>query len=216
MSQPFWEKAYTDLATPAIRGGSPSQEIREIASQLPSGARVLDLGCGEGRNALFLAECGFRVTAVDISEAGISKLNALARERQIDIRSEVADMRTYHFPDMFDLIVSHGCLHLVERESWQQLILRFKAYTKPGGFNVVVVFTDTLPPPDDLKEFCLGLFREKEIFSMYSDWEVLLQRSYTIQDQHPGSPPHTHPINKLVARKPSNTLVHRTVKNRRR
>ena len=204
------------MATPAIRGGSPSQEIREIASQLPSGARVLDLGCGEGRNALFLAECGFRVTAVDISEAGISKLNALARERQIDIRSEVADMRTYHFPDMFDLIVSHGCLHLVERESWQQLILRFKAYTKPGGFNVVVVFTDTLPPPDDLKEFCLGLFREKEIFSMYSDWEVLLQRSYTIQDQHPGSPPHTHPINKLVARKPSNTLVHRTVKNRRR
>jgi tellurite methyltransferase len=68
MSQPFWEKAYTDLPTPAIRGGAPSQEIREVASQLTTAARVLDLGCGEGRNALFLAECGFRVTAVDIEQ----------------------------------------------------------------------------------------------------------------------------------------------------
>jgi tellurite methyltransferase len=204
MSQPFWEKAYTDLDTPAFHGGAPSQEIREVAMQLPPAASVLDLGCGEGRNAIFLAECGFRVTAVDISEAGIRKLNALARERQLDIRSEVADMRTYRFPDMFDLIVSHGCLHLVERESWQQVIPRFKAHTSPGGYNVVVVFTDTIPPPDDLKAFCLGLFREKELFSMYSDWEVVLQQSYTLQDQHPGGPSHTHPINKLVAKKPSN------------
>ena len=36
----------------------------------------------------------------------------------------------------------------------------------------------------------------------YSDWETLLRKSYVIEDQHPGSPPHTHPINKLVARKP--------------
>ena len=204
MSQPFWEKAYADLATPAIRGGEPSQEICDIASQLPSASKVLDLGCGEGRNTLFLAEFGFRVTAVDISETGIHKLNVLARERNLEIRSEVADMRTYQFTDLFDLIVSHGCLHLVERESWRQLIPRFKAHTNPGGFNVVVVFTDTLPPPDDLKDFCLGLFQEKEVFSMYSDWEVVLQQSYTIQDQHPGSPLHTHPINKLVAKKPSN------------
>jgi tellurite methyltransferase len=207
MSQPFWEKAYADLDTPAIRGGAPSQEIREVASQLPPAARVLDLGCGEGRNALFLAECGFKVTAVDISETGIRKLNSLARKRQLEICSEVADMGTYYFRDWFDLIVSHGCLHLVERESWQQLIPRFKAHTNPGGFNVVVVFTDTLPPPDDLKEFCLGLFRESEVFSMYADWEVVLQQSYIIQDQHPGSPPHIHPINKLVARKPSNKLI---------
>jgi tellurite methyltransferase len=154
------------------------------------------------------------VTAVDSSERGINKLNVLATERQLDIRSEVADMRTYHFPDLFDLIVSHGCLHLVERESWQQLIPRFKVHTNPGGFNVVVVFTDTLPPPDDLKEFCLGLFREKEVFSMYSDWEILLDQSYIIHDEHPGSPPHTHPINKLVARKPSNHLFQQTAKNR--
>ena len=203
MPKPFWEKTYTDLSTPTFCGGAPSQEIRDVASELPSGARVLDLGCGEGRNALFLAECGFDVTAVDISETGIRKLRALAEERQLDIHSEIADMRAYRLAHSFDMISSHGCLHLVEREEWQRLIPLFKVHTNPGGINVVVVFTDRISPPDDLKEFCLGLFREGEVFSMYSDWEVLLEQSYTIEDQHPDSPPHTHPINKLVARRPA-------------
>ena len=207
MPQPFWEKAYSDLDVPTFRGGMPSQEIRDVASNLPRGAEVLDLGCGEGRNALYLAECGFDVTAVDISDTGIRKLNALAKERDLDIHSEVADMRRYRFAHPFDLIVSHGCLHLIERPSWQKLVSLFKVHTTPGGMNVVVVFTDRIPPPDDLKDFCLGLFREGEVFSLYSDWETLLQQTYTFEDEHPGSPRHTHPVNKLVARKPSNKPV---------
>jgi tellurite methyltransferase len=198
-SQPFWETSYADLNTATF--GGPSQEVRDVASDLQPGASVLDLGCGEGRNALFLAERGFEVTAVDFSEAGIRKLNALAQERKLDIRSKVADIRDYPFPHAFDLIMAHGCLHLVEREAWQQLIPLFKAHTKPGEINILVVFTDTLPPPDDLRDFCLGLFREGELFSLYSDWEPLLQQSYTFEDEHPGSPPHRHPVNKLVARK---------------
>ena len=65
--------------------GGPSQEIRDIASRLPTGSRVLDLGSGEGRNALFLAERGFAVTAVDISEAWDSQVAVSAQERNLDI-----------------------------------------------------------------------------------------------------------------------------------
>lgn len=200
MAQPFWEDAYADLNTPTF--GGPSQEVRDVVPRLRPGARVLDIGCGEGRNALFLAECGFDVTAVDISETGMRKLSALARERKLNLRAEVADMRRYRLPHAFDLIAAHGCLHLVERQSWQQLIPLFKAHTTPGGINMLVVFTDAIPPPDDLRKFCLGLFREGELFSLYSDWEPVLQRSYTFEDKHPGSPPHRHAANKLVARKP--------------
>lgn len=199
MPQPFWETAYADLT--AVTFGGPSQEIRDITSKLPIGAQVLDLGCGEGRNALFLAECGFDVTAVDISETGIRKLRALAERRGMAIRSEVGDMRDYSFSHPFDLIVSHGCLHLVERESWQDLIHEFKMQTNAGGYNVILVFTDAISPPDDLKDFCLGLFHEGELFSLYADWQIVLQQSYTLEDQHPGSSPHKHPVNKLVARK---------------
>jgi len=201
MNQPFWEASYADTNAITFAGGR-SAEVRDIASGLPQGATVLDLGCGEGRNALFMAECGFDVTAADISETGINKLQALALQRGLTLHAEVADMRSYSFPHAFDLIMSHGCLHLVERASWQSLVQEFKKRTNPGGYNVIVVFTDRIPPPEDLKHFCLGLFHEEELFALYEDWQIVLQQSYSKEDAHPGSPPHVHPINKLVARKP--------------
>lgn len=201
MAQPFWEAAYGDLDSVTF-GGEPSIELRDVAAVLPEGAKVLDLGCGEGRNAFFLAECGFDVTAVDVSEAGIRKLRVLAERRGLTVRTEVRDMRSYPLPDSFDLVVSHGCLHLVEREAWQRLIAVFKAGTNAGGYNIIAVFTDTIAPPEDLREFCAGLFGEGELFSLYQDWQPVLQRSYVLEEEHPGSPPHRHPINKLVARKP--------------
>jgi len=202
VSKPFWETAYADPGT--VTFGGPSQEVRDITSRLHAGAKVLDIGCGEGRNALYLSESGFDVTAVDISETGIWKLRVLAEQRNLRIRSVVCDIRDYSFMEAFDLIMCHGCLHLVERESWQYLIRKFKINTKDGGYNIIVVFTDEIPPPDDLRDFCLGLFREGELFSIYADWNIILQKSYVFEDQHPGSNPHRHPVNKLVAQKLSN------------
>jgi tellurite methyltransferase len=198
--QPFWERAYRDSESSTF--GEPSKEFYELIQLLPPGGAVLDLGCGEGRNALFLAENGFQVTAIDISGRGIQKLNRLAKAKGLSIHTKVQDMREYPFEQSFDLIVSHGCLHLIERACWQSLIRQFKEYTKPRGYNVVAVFTNTINPPDDLRRFCLGLFREGELFEHYKDWIPCRRESYVLEDQHPGEIQHRHPINKIVARKP--------------
>jgi SAM-dependent methyltransferase len=68
--KPFWESAYQTATTSIF--GKPSAEIVTLADKLPAIATVLDLGCGEGRNALFLAERGFDVTVVDISKSGFA------------------------------------------------------------------------------------------------------------------------------------------------
>jgi tellurite methyltransferase len=81
MEQPFWEQTYADLN--ATTFGEPSEEIRKLVHLLPPRAKVLDLGCGEGRNALFLAQAGFDVTVVDISEAGIRKLRFVAERENL-------------------------------------------------------------------------------------------------------------------------------------
>jgi SAM-dependent methyltransferase len=67
MTEPFWEAGYSDAAAPGVFG-PPSEEIRSVVARLPAAARVLDLGCGDGRNALLLLERGFRVTAIDVSQ----------------------------------------------------------------------------------------------------------------------------------------------------
>jgi len=200
-TKPFWEQAYQDIHGATFSGGKASREFRKLAPLLSDGARVLDLGCGDGRNALFMAEHGCNVTAVDISAAGIAKVQYLAGEKGVSITTHVQDVREFRFKDNFDVIICHGCLHFIERPQWQRLLNDFKAHTTPGGFNVITVFTNALSPPDDLKELCVGLFKEGELYDYYADWETFHKESYVLKDQHPHSPPHQHPINKLVARK---------------
>jgi tellurite methyltransferase len=197
---PFWENTYSQLNA-LDTFGEPAEELAQFHDLLPAGASVLDLGCGEGRNALFLAGHGFQVTAVDISAAGIKKLHHFAHQNGLSIATDVQDMRHYAFEQSYDLIVAHGSLHLIEREDWTRLIPDIKAHTNVGGYNVIAVFTDTLPAPDDLKEFHVGLFGEGELFKFYDDWDVLFKRSYILEDEHPGGIKHRHPINQIVARK---------------
>ena len=61
----------------------------------------------------------------------------------------------------FDLIIAHGCLHLVPKSDWVEMIARMKANTVAGGYNIVVVLTDRIPPPADIAPFTVGLFHER-------------------------------------------------------
>jgi len=92
--RPFWEDSFADLDAPSPFG-DVSAEIVELCTRLPKGARTLDLGAGDGRNALFLGRQGFTVTAVDISAAGITKLQHLANQQHLSIRAVIEDLRTY-------------------------------------------------------------------------------------------------------------------------
>jgi len=72
-------------------GETPNVFVAEMASQIPAGA-VLCLAEGEGRNAVYLATLGHRVTAVDQSEASLTKARRLAATRGVDIETVPADL----------------------------------------------------------------------------------------------------------------------------
>ena len=200
-SRPFWEDGYRDVAAPSLFG-PPSEEIQWLVPRLPRPARVLDLGCGDGRNALHLLAHGIDVTAVDVSESAVSKLTAQATPYARRLTTKVQDIRLYRPAAPFDLIIAHGVLHLLPRLDWPTVIRRMQEHTTPSGYNAVTVFTDALPPPHDLLPFAQGLFREGELFDHYLHWRTELRRSYVKEDQHPGGERHRHPVNKIVARKP--------------
>jgi tellurite methyltransferase len=200
-SRPFWEDAYEDLDGPGAFG-PPSVEIVELVELLPADARILDLGCGDGRHAVYLADCGFNVMAIDVSPRAIRKLQHNASQRGLTIEVDVQDLRDLRIDRTYHLIIAHGCLHLVEHEHSSRLIREMKAATKAGGYNVVAVFTDAIEPPGDLQPFMRGLFREGELAEAYAGWEIKESRSYILEDDHPGGVHHRHAVDKLVATRP--------------
>lgn len=92
MESTFWDDRYrTDEYA---YGREPNELLRAEAHRIPRG-RVLCLAEGEGRNAVFLAERGHDVTAVDFSTEGLRKAQRLARERNVVITTIQADLGTY-------------------------------------------------------------------------------------------------------------------------
>jgi tellurite methyltransferase len=97
-----WEKKYSGDGYEPNR--KPSALLTEWLEARPPG-RALDLACGTGRNALYLAEKGFEVTAIDVSPRAIALGEVLAREKGLKINWIVADLDEYALPGQFDLIV---------------------------------------------------------------------------------------------------------------
>ena len=99
-----WNLKYE--GTTYIYGKEPTAFLKEKLSLLKKG-KALVLAMGEGRNAVYLAENGFDVTGVDISEVGIEKCEQLAEERGVVVHSIVADLTDYDMgKEKYDLITN--------------------------------------------------------------------------------------------------------------
>ena len=197
--EPFWEAAYRDQDAETF--GEPSEELVHIVAGLPRNARALDLGSGDGRNALYLAKEGLAVDAFDHSIAGIRKLKSRAARTGLSVRSWVQAIETYEFSRTYDLVLAHGVLHLLEPDVWRRVLEGMQRCTVPGGWNVAVVFTDRIPAPPDLAPHVRGEFREGDLLECYDGWTVERWEAYTLEDEHPGGIHHCHAVNRIVARK---------------
>ena len=107
MSGMSWDERYSE--TDFAYGTEPNSFLVEVLSEIPRG-RVLCLCEGEGRNAVYLAEQGYTVTAVDASSVGMAKAQRLAVERGVSIETIVSDLGDFVIPtNTFDAIVSIFC-----------------------------------------------------------------------------------------------------------
>lgn len=102
--------------------------------------RLLDIGCGEGRNAVFFARNGYEVHAFDISENGIQKTKRLAEEAGVSVHAFQADLNEFRLGEKFDILFSSGTLHSSHPDIRDELFDNYKAFTSEGGLNVLNVF----------------------------------------------------------------------------
>lgn len=129
----------------------PNQFLPPAVEQLAAG-RALDLACGEGRNAVWLATQGWEVTGVDFSAVGIDKGRELAAANDVDVHWVVADATRWESDTAFDLVILFY-LQLAEIERRAAVTAAARALA-PGGTIVVVAhdsanLTDGVGGPQD-------------------------------------------------------------------
>ena len=201
MNNPFWEESYKNDHVSTF-GTEPNQSIKEYEHLFKKTWNILEIGCGEGKNPIYLASQGFlNINAFDLSKNGIAKLSRIASKNNLLINAWVQDLRDFLFEKKYDLIISFGTLHFVEKHDWKSLLSRAKENTTLGGIHIIKIFTNSVPASPDIAPFALGLADDEELKNLYADWEIIEFKSYSFEDEHPGVPKHIHAANKIVAQR---------------
>lgn len=178
-----WDRRY--------RSGSPksppSPLLVKTAAALPPG-HALDLACGTGRNALWLASIGWRVIAIDGSSRAIEILRHRAREQALSVDARIADLEKHEYriePSSWDLIAM--CFYLQ-----RDLFAPAKLGVKPGGVVLAIVhITEPGEHPTGHR------LRPGELKAYFEEWEIL--HSYEGRRADAG---HQRSVAEIVARKP--------------
>ncbi|MEV5378349.1 class I SAM-dependent methyltransferase [Streptomyces nondiastaticus] len=141
----FWDRFYADRSRQVpFFAAKPDENLAAYLDQgLIAPGRALDLGCGPGRNALYLASHGFEVDAVDLSPVAVAWAEDRAREAGVDVRFLCGDAFALAATDLsgpYDLVVDSGCLHHLpphRRVSYLDLLDRLLT---PGGHLALTCF----------------------------------------------------------------------------
>jgi tellurite methyltransferase len=179
-----WDERYRTEPKPDLR---PAPLVMNIAARMPPG-RALDLACGAGRNALWLAEQGWSVTAVDGSATAIAMLREEAARRGLAIETAVADLAKREYtvePDRWDLIVMS---YYLQRDLFEPA----KRGVRPGG--VVIAIVHLIEPGHENSPFRV---QPGELRTYFEGWEIL--DSY---EGHPREITHRYQVAEIAARRP--------------
>ena len=125
--------------------------------------KALDLGCGQGRNALFLAQHGFDVTAVDQNELSLEILQSIVEQEDIEMPVGIYDINSASIGQIYDFIVSTVVLMFYKQIAFQLLFKTCRNKPSIGGYNLIVCAMDT-----EVSMFCSFLtFKEGELANYY-------------------------------------------------
>ncbi len=142
------------------------------AATLIAPGKTLDLGCGNGRNSLYLAANGFDVTAWDKNPASINNLESIRQAEGLEnLQAAIKDLNSLSFDGEYDFILSTVVMMFLEAKTIPGLIDNMQRCTKAGGYNLIVAAMDTEDYPCTVG-FPFA-FKPQELRNYYAGWEFL-------------------------------------------
>lgn len=187
----YWGNAISEMAV----------SIVELHPSMGKNLKVLEIGCGEGTNAVFLAKNGYDVTAFDLSKTAVEKTNKLANQNDVRISTFIADINDYLPVEKFDIVFSSGTLQYLTPGKRANFIEAIKQCTNVGGLHVLHTFAHKayvpLAPDAEASEF---LWQSGELLQMYQEWKI--ERFVEeVKSCNSGGTSHEHAHNRIWARK---------------
>jgi SAM-dependent methyltransferase len=202
----FWWRGAEryDLAPEAYPLSLLAQQTLRVLKGRAAG-RALDLGAGEGSDAIRLAKLGYHVDAVELSDVGAKKIQYFAEEAGVQDKLRVfsADIQDFQPDGHYDVVICNGVLHYIEDKN--SVIELMQQATGPGGINVISLWSDYTPVPHCHE--IVPVYSDPEdgvVTSSYKAWpkEFIYFERDKAETAHSDLGAHRHSHIKFIAVKP--------------
>jgi|GEM_PF-2843895 len=202
-------------------GDQPNLMVPLISSYLHPGSRILVVGCGEGRDAIFLSRLNFEVVATEISSFGLRRASDRVSEESSRLELYMLDAHEPHVHlGKFDAVLMMNVIQHLDSDSIPNRIEHFKSLVKPGGIFSAQLFTvedphylDAVNSSDEFnrhltiehpeRKYRIRFFEKGELRSYFTGWGMIHYHEGLIWDKPHGvqSGFHQHGIAQVIARK---------------
>lgn len=124
--------------------GEPYPELIDFFSNYKNKGKVLDLGCGQGRDAIALSRLGYEVTGIDNSKVGIEQMNQIAKDENLKLFGQVSDIYTFDNFHEFDIILLDSMFHFNKKDKEKEIgLIKKIVYEIRIGCILVFCIQDT-------------------------------------------------------------------------
>ena len=168
-----WDERYQTNDLPWDSGFRSRELARVLAERAMAPCRAVELGCGSGTNAVFLAEQGFDVTGIDLSPTAIDRAKERASLAGVNVRFLAADLLQFQEAvEPFDFLFDRGCFHCARKVDVSAYRTTLKYLSRPGSWYLLLTgnaneVTETEGPPrlteQDIRQDLEDLFEIQEI-----------------------------------------------------
>lgn len=201
-------------------GNFPEDILVKYVNKIPAGSHVLDIGAGQGRHSVYLAEQGCLVDAVDSSETAIEILKKFRHGKINYIQTDISKFDSS--PNRYSAILLFGIIQILTREQISSLIDNVKLWIRKGG----LIFVTAFGKDDEKYKNCKNNWKEignnsfesddkrvrtfleeNEILKLFNGFEIIYHwEGLGKRHRHGDGPIEQHSMIELVARKPQ--IIH--------
>jgi 2-polyprenyl-3-methyl-5-hydroxy-6-metoxy-1,4-benzoquinol methylase len=186
-------------------GTKPGSLILKLESYIDNfnSLKVLDLGCGEGKNSIYLANKGAIVDAYDISEYAINNAQQICKDHP-NIKLQTANVIDLNFSEKYyDIIISYGLFHCFhDKKEVSSIIKSSLKALKSNGFFILCAFNSREQDLSAHKDFNPLLLSHDEYLGCFSNDDILFQSDENLYETHPHNQiPHMHSMTRIIIKK---------------